>query len=177
MRGQLQTENRIFPDTFASDSKMNGSSQSQILCRELPAFNASNRYAIRAAFQNSEPCVLRQAWLPKQEIEFTPGIVRMGWRENSLLFFAEFIDADIFTNATDHHQRFWELGDTFEIFLRPAEQESYAELHVTPNNLRLHLNFINAAAAERARKTNSLESVLVRQKQFDSKTWVEPEAG
>jgi hypothetical protein len=152
-------------------------SQTQVLCRELPAFDASNLNAVQAAFQNSEASLFQQAWLPKQEIDFTPGNVRTGWRANSLLIFAEFIDADIFTNATDHHQRFWELGDTFEIFLRPVEQESYAEFHVTPNNLRLHLHFPSAVAAEHARKTGSLENVLVRQKEFISRTWVQPEAG
>jgi hypothetical protein len=155
---------------------MKESSQPPVLCRELPAFDAAKLNAVRAAFQNSETCVFRQAWLPKQEADFTPGIVRVGWRENSLLFFAELIDADIFTDATDHHQRFWELGDTFEIFLRPLDQESYAEFHVTPNNLRLHLNFPDAIAVEQARKTGSLENVLVREKEFASTTWVQSEA-
>jgi hypothetical protein len=159
-----------------SDSKMKGFSRPLVLCRELPAFDASNLNAVRAAFQNSDASIFQQAWLPKQEIDFTPGIVRTGWRENSLLFFAEFIDADIFTNAIDHHQRFWELGDTFEIFLRPVEKESYSEFHVTPNNRRLHLGFPNAVAAEHARKTGSLENVLVHQKKFTSRTWVQSEA-
>jgi hypothetical protein len=151
--------------------------QLQITCQELPVFDASELDSVRTAFQNSKACALRQTWLPRLEADFTPATVRTGWRKNSLLLFAELIDTDIFTHATDHHQRFWELGDTFEIFLRPVEQESYAEFQITPNNLRLHLHFANATAVKHAHKTGSLENVLVRQTKFDSKTWIQPETG
>lgn len=147
----------------------------QIDCRELPPFDVSDLPSVHAAFRNAQACALRQAWLTEHESEFTPGIVRMGWRKNSFLLFAELADAHIFTRATRHHQRFWELGDTFEIFLRPMQQESYAEIHITPNNLRLHLHFAGIEAAKQTQVTGSFESVLVREKKFDSRTWVQPE--
>ncbi|MGH7953093.1 MAG: hypothetical protein ACREFE_14420 [Limisphaerales bacterium] len=149
----------------------------QMICRELPSFEASNFDSVRAAFQNAETCVLRQAWLPKPEADFAPAIVRAGWRDHSLLLFAELTDADIFTRATDHHQRFWELGDTFEIFLRPVEQKSYVEFHVTPNNLRLQLRFADAGALEHSRKIDSFENVTVHDNLFHFKTWIQSNGG
>jgi hypothetical protein len=147
----------------------------QIICHELPCFRTDEPDAVRLAFRGSPALALRQTWRHKEEASFAPANVRIGWRGESLLVFAELEDEDIFTGATGHNQRFWELGDTFEMFLRPVEQEAYFELHVSPNNQRLQLRFAGAAIAERLRKAGAVEEALVWGEIFHSKTWVQPE--
>jgi hypothetical protein len=142
-------------------------------CRPLPALAADNLEAVRALFEGAKGIPLQQAWLSKPEKDFTPGMVRVGWRGNSLLIFAELEDADIFTRATADNQRMWELGDTFEIFLQPAGSPGYKEFHVTPNNLHLQLSFSDSQAASSARAKNSFDEFLLRGDIFRSRTWVE----
>ncbi|MDB6018008.1 MAG: hypothetical protein JWR19_2497 [Pedosphaera sp.] len=148
---------------------------SLIHCREFPAFAADNLESVRLAFRGATPCSLRQAWLQKEETDFAPAMVRVGWRSESLLIFAELTDVDVYNQATSLNQRIWELGDTFEIFLRPVTQESYVEFHVSPNNQRLQLRFKDAGALDHVRKTGSIESVVVVGEAFRSTTWVRPE--
>ena len=145
-----------------------------IECHLLPAFAANDLETVRRAFQKAAPCILRQAWLEKEEADFAPAIVRMGWRGACLLVFAELTDADIFSRATGLNQRTWELGDAFEIFLRPDGQEAYVEFQVTPNNQRLQLRHADADAVALARRTGSLERALIHGKAFSSTTWVRP---
>lgn len=143
-----------------------------IECHELPVFNADSLDDVRRAFHSAAPCFLRQAWREREEADFAPGTVRLGWRDESLLVFAELTDADIFSSATRFNQRLWELGDSFEIFLRPVEQEAYVEFQVSPDNQRLQLRYPDAAALGRAQDTGSIEDVLVHDKVFHSNTWV-----
>ena len=145
------------------------------VCRELPAFAADDLDAVRQAFRRATPCALCQAWLKKTEADFAPAVVRAGWRGESLRLFAELEDRDIFTRVTAHNQRFWELGDTFEIFLRPVEQQAYVEFHVSPNNRRLQLRFTDAGMVDRLRKTDSIEEALIWGKSFHSRTWLQPD--
>jgi hypothetical protein len=146
---------------------------SHLECRPLPALTTDNLEAVRAAFQGMNGPALRQPWLAKPEKDFTPGIVRVGWHDNSLLVFAELEDADIFTQATADNQRMWELGDTFEMFLQPADSPGYAEFHVTPNNLHLQLRFPDSQAMRRAQAVNLFDEFLLRGTIFHSRTWVE----
>ena len=139
----------------------------------LPGFNGSDLESVRRAFHSATPCHLQQAWQAKQSERFAPGVVRAGWRHNSFLVYAELTDADIFTRASGLNQRTWELGDAFEIFLRPEGQEAYVEFQVTPNNQRLQLRYNNTAALDRARKTGSLAEALIPGEAFRSKTWID----
>ena len=116
-----------------------------LTCRELPAYAADRLDEVRAAFEQAESCVMRQAWLAGPEKKFKPATVRVGWRGNSLRVFAELEDADIFSRANGHNERMWELGDVLEIFLQPAGLPRYVELHVTPNNRRLQLSIPDTA--------------------------------
>ena len=147
----------------------------QLKCRELPAFDADKLEAVRAAFAVSEGCGLRQAWRTEPESEFAPATVRVGWRGDSLLVFAELADADIFSRATAPNQRIWELGDVLEIFLSPENSASYAEFHITPNNYRLQLRFPDTATARRAQAENRFDHLLLPDGVFSSRTWVQPE--
>ncbi|MDE3066623.1 MAG: carbohydrate-binding family 9-like protein [Verrucomicrobiota bacterium] len=148
-----------------------------IECRELPPFAEHSLGTVRRAFERAVPCPLGQAWLKKTEVGFAPAVVRTGWRDQSLLVFAELRDADIFTRAKAHGERLWELSDAFEIFLRPAGRRGYVEFQVAPNNLRLQLRFADARAVARARKTGSLEDARMGGDAFRSRTWLRPKAG
>jgi hypothetical protein len=141
-------------------------------CRPLPGFAPVDLASVRAAFAGATPIPLGQAWLAAPEHDFAPGIVRTGWRENSLLVFADLSDTDIFTLARRHNDRFWELGDTFEMFLQPPGARAYVELHVTPNNLRLQLQF---AKPPSARDADPFTPALIHDQVFSSQTWVKPE--
>jgi hypothetical protein len=147
----------------------------QLNCRQLPAFDVDKLAAVQAAFARAEGCVLRQAWRAAPEPDFTTAVVRAGWRGNSLLVFAELKDADIFTRATAHNQRMWELGDVLEIFLSPENSASYVEFHVTPNNFRLQLRFPDTATLRRAQAENHFDHLLLPECVFSSRAWTQPE--
>jgi len=68
-----------------------------------------------------------------------PGIVRLAWSRGVLGVLAEFVDDELVVGATGDTQKFWELGDVFEMFIRPEDVDEYAEMHVDPANHRLHL--------------------------------------
>ena len=142
-------------------------------CHPLPAFAVDDLEAVRAAFRGVKGRALQQAWLPKPEEDFSPGTVWVGWRDHSLLVFAELEDVDIFTRATVDNERMWELGDTFEIFLQPVDSPGYVEFHVTPNNRQLQLRFPDSQAMRRAQATNLFEEFVLPGGVFLSRTWVE----
>ena len=141
----------------------------------LPPIATVDLRAVRLAFAGAPGCALRQSWRTELEADFAPGTVRVGWRDESLLVFAELEDADIITRATQPNERLWELGDVLEIFLRPDGQQAYSELQVAPNNQRLQLRYAGAEALASARNGNSLADALVPNLAFQSRTWVRPE--
>jgi hypothetical protein len=147
----------------------------QIVCPELPEFKATDLNSTLRAFERAPVCGLHQSWLVEAEREFTPASVRAGWRGPELLFLAELKDAEIFTFARHANEWLWELGDTFEIFLRPTEQMAYTEFHIAPNNLQLQLRFADAAALQWSRKNNAFGGAVVHETEFASQTWVFPE--
>jgi len=146
-----------------------------LVCRELPPYVADGPETVRAAFQHADCSMLQQAWLAAPETDFAPATVRVGWRGNSLRVFAELDDRDIFTRATAHNQRMWELGDVLEIFLQPADSPAYVELHVTPNNHRLQLRFPDVATLRRAQAADSFDDLILSDGVFDSTTWLQPD--
>lgn len=144
-------------------------------CRELPTFEASELEIVRRAFRNAAPIALRQAWMEQNELNFAPGEVRVGWRSNSILVFAELTDESIFNRVTGHNQYTWLHGDTFEIFLRPVQEQTYVELHITPNNYRLQLRYPDVEAFRRVKLHGGIQNVLIRDEAFLSRTWARPE--
>lgn len=147
-----------------------------IHCRKLPPFSGTDLQSVRRAFRDATPCSLGEAWLPEPEPDFQPGVGRTGWRDSSLLVFAELTDGDIFSRATTLNQKTWELGDVFEIFLRPVNQVAYAEFHVTPNNQRLQLRIPNEPALRAAQRSGVFERFFVTGDVIRTSTWVLPEA-
>lgn len=147
-----------------------------VTCRRLPAYDAGDLAAVRRAFAAASLCDLGQAWQASVSAHFAPGRIRVGWREDTLLVFAELTDQDVFTRATAPNQRMWELGDALEIFLRPDRQTAYVEFHVTPKNLRLQLRIPDTATLRRAQAANVFDEFLVPGDAFQSAVWVQPEA-
>lgn len=153
---------------------MNGSGP-QITCPRLPEFKFDDFDSVCRVFENVRALTMGQTWLPALEPDFAPAFVRAGWRDEALFVFADLVDSDIFTRATRHNQRMWELGDVFEIFLRPDGQQAYTEFHITPTNLRMQLRLVDAQAVQQLAKTNSFESAMIEQPVFESAVWVRPE--
>lgn len=144
-------------------------------CRELAAYATDRLDDVRAAFEGTDRCPLQQSWLAAPDASFAPAAVCVGWRGNSFRLLAELEDADIFSRATAHNQRMWELGDVLEIFLQPAMAPGYFEFHVTPDNFRLQLRFPDTATVRRAQAANRFDELMLPDGAFRSSTWKQPE--
>jgi len=113
--------------------------------------------------------ILGQAWLPAPDARLRETEVLVRFAGGALHVSAEMRDDDVFNDATQHNQRTWELGDVFEIFARRDDEERYVEVHVTPDNVRLHLRFDDfghaariASIAEVAADPEAIVSTAVR---------------
>lgn len=134
---------------------------------ELADFDGSDFKAIALAFQHVPVLDFRQAWRPGPDANFREGRVRLGRSGGTLLIFAQLADDHLCSRATGDHQRLWELGDVFEIFLRNAAREDYVELHVTPFGHRLQLRYASAQAFEELRHSGDFLSCVIREPAFD----------
>ena len=47
-------------------------------CRVLPEFDRENLAAVQNAFRQAPACEMHQAWLPAQQPEMLPSVVRAG---------------------------------------------------------------------------------------------------
>jgi hypothetical protein len=110
-----------------------------ISCPRISEKDLQQGGAIPKSLALSTPIFMQQGWLDAPEADFLPAKIRVGWTPSQLIILAEIPDRDIFTQATGSNQRTWELGDVFEIFLKPDDRSDYIELHVTPQNFRLQL--------------------------------------
>lgn len=142
-------------------------------CIHLAAFDTGTLADVRRAFSTAPGVAMQQAWRDSPEPAFARAIVRTGWREQSLFVFAELTDADIFSAATDHNQRFWELGDAFEMFFQPVAQPAYVELQVTPHNHRLQLRFPDETWRARVPKDDAVSKALMPVETFASTVWID----
>jgi len=92
-------------------------------------------------FLSAPATPLGQPWLPSTESVFRPGSVSLLRDPSHLGVWADLHDDDVFNHGTSSDQPLWELGDVFEIFLRPLPDERYFEFHLTPDNVPLKLAF------------------------------------
>jgi hypothetical protein len=93
-----------------------------------------------ARYADCQAVALRQYWESPAAFPKEPALARVGWNTFGLCAYVELTDSDIFTRATADNQKFWELGDTCEFFIKPGvNQPMYWEIHVSPNNLKLDL--------------------------------------
>jgi hypothetical protein len=137
----------------------------------LPSLEESNWEEVDLALAEAPALFLRQAWLPSLQEGFRQGVVRLGWQESTIIVATSLEDERIFTQATADHQRLWELGDVFEIFLRVAERDDYFELHIAPGDKRLQLHFPSRQTVADLRSGRGrLDDFIVRESLFDFRT-------
>ena len=117
----------------------------------LPAFAPDEETSVVAAFKKIPALVFEQRWRQTPSAGLRPGHVKVGWRENALWALAEMEDEDIYNLADGHNQSTWELGDVFEVFAQRQGETGYIEVHVTPENYRLHLRFPDETAIRQVR--------------------------
>ena len=92
---------------------------------------------------------LSQPWSQEPDADFRPGTVRMAWTPQALIIEADLVDIELITMAKRDNEMLWSLGDAFEMFMKLADEPGIAEMHVAPNNIRLHL----AMPGPRGRRT------------------------
>jgi hypothetical protein len=141
----------------------------EIWCTELAAFDESDLGAVQEAFRAVKPCQMLQAWQPEVASQFAPAAVRVGWREGCFLVFAELTDADVFSHATEPNQRLWEL--------RPANEPTYVQFDIAPNNQRMQLRIPSLAALRRAQTANEFAELVLPGNMIRSQIWLVPEQG
>jgi hypothetical protein len=140
---------------------------------ELPAFAPEEETSVIAAFAAIPVLVLGQAWRDRAQPELKSGRVQVGWRENALWALAELEDEEIFNLADGHNQATWELGDAFEVFAQKRGEPGYTEVHVTPENYRLHLRFPDTETIGQVRSgKDSHAAYFADAAALFSRTWV-----
>ena len=107
--------------------------------KSLDAVAFDSWHWIDEVFIDAPAVVSRQAWRAEPESGFRPMHVKAGWTRDALYVYAELEDADIFNPEKQFNAPSFQSGDVFEIFLRPSDQESYVEVHVSPENQKLQL--------------------------------------
>ena len=146
-----------------------------LTCRPLSTFDRANWESVAQAFADAQSCQLGQYWLNEPHPRFQPAVVRTGWAANTLWVYAELTDLDIYNEATRLNEMTYEMGDVFELFLRPLPQEHYFELHVTPENQKLQLHLPGAGTIEAIRDGHhTLQEFMVPEIIFYSQTKVLP---
>ncbi|PTX97438.1 hypothetical protein DB346_20810 [Verrucomicrobia bacterium LW23] len=107
--------------------------------------------AARAAWPSLQ---LGQTWLEAPVPQFAPGTAWFAATTSDVVVGVEFTDKDVFNPATRFNQAGFLRGDVFELFWRPARQEPYYEIHVSPQGQILQLRF--PAAQHKAPKKSEL---------------------
>ncbi|MCX6972541.1 MAG: hypothetical protein NTV93_20650 [Verrucomicrobia bacterium] len=110
-----------------------------------------------------------QPWLPQTEPAFAPGQVFIACENDALVIRAELNDAHVTQDVFPLNFPAFMHCDAFEIFLGPADEKAYYELHVTPSNSVLQLRFDGGGEAK------PLEELTVAEPLFTSETAIMPE--
>ena len=110
-----------------------------------------------------------QPWLSQPDPAFAPGQVTLGLSENELAIRAELHDVHVTQDVFPFNFPAFMQCDAFEIFLGPADEKAYYELHLTPSNSILQLRFDGEGEAQ------TMEEHLVAEPLFNSETSLTPE--
>jgi len=102
--------------------------------------------ALEETFREAPAIEFGQYWLENMEPGFASGRVRMGWKEDRFLFFAELQDREVVSEASERNQALWEMGDVLEMFTGVKNHPSYLEYHTAPNGQILQLLWPDAEA-------------------------------
>ena len=112
---------------------------------------------------------LQQAWLgTRTEPRFQPGWSRIRWNPAWFCVETVFLCNRPANRARRLNERTWELGDVCETFLQEVGRPTYLEIHVTPENQRLQLEFGEGDIARLRAGLVPLENF-----QSDNPDWVE----
>lgn len=84
---------------------------------------------------------LEQSWRPMPEPLFQPTTVWLAASAEAFLIFAELTDREARTSAAADHERIWERGDAFEIFIQSFGGDAYFEFQIAPNGHLLQLHY------------------------------------
>ncbi len=103
---------------------------------------------------------LAQAWLTEPEERFAPAVVAAAWSDECLHIYARLEDEDIFNPVHGLNHPAFLQGDIFEILLRPCDEETYFEFHVTPHGQTLQLRYPSPQIIEEFRVTGDLDKLL-----------------
>lgn len=117
----------------------------------LPTFSPNDWQEIEATFRTAPIIPLQVVGTVPGGRTVTRGEVQAGWQEGWLWVFATLEDYDIGTTASAHNQWMWERGDVLEVFVRREGETAYREVHVTPNNWCLLLEFPDDRTIRRLR--------------------------
>lgn len=121
-----------------------------VSCPELPPFDATDWKQIAAAFRDAPVWTFDQSWREKRERGFRGGKVRIGWRGDRILYFADLSDREVTTKARKRNDHMWALGDVLEIFAGVQGRPAYIEYHTAPNGLALQIFWPDAGALQKA---------------------------
>ena len=124
-----------------------------VACHPLKPFDTKDWPSIAKAFEGATEFTFSQHWMQVKDEAFRPARVRMGWRDDRLLYFAEFTDDNINTVARERNEEFYRTGDVFEIFAGFTGDPAYIEYHLSPNNVILQLRFPDSEALKNAGHT------------------------
>ena len=142
------------------------------VCPRVTSFNIDDWASASQAFKKSPSVCLGQHWLPQPEAGFLPSRVRTAWTDNALLVLAELDDADIFNPSREFNAPAFKMGDVFEVFLRPIDQEAYYEFHIGPDNQRFQLRVPSAKAFHERPKGDIPKEWLIRDQVIESRAKV-----
>jgi hypothetical protein len=112
-----------------------------IVCRRLEGIDINDWCSVEGAFWNADFAHFKQTWEPAPTPGFRPAKAAALWSDDALYVFGDLCDDDIHNSVpeTDLNKLAIQYGDVFEVFLKPADQASYAELHVSPTNQNFQL--------------------------------------
>jgi len=106
---------------------------------------------------------LQQAWLGcRTKPQFQAGWARLRWNPGWFCVETIFLCNRPANRANRLNQRTWELGDVCEVFLQDTVASKYLEIHVTPENQRLQLEFGENDIARVQRGTTALEEFCIK---------------
>jgi hypothetical protein len=143
----------------------------QLAAPRLSQFTLTDAAEAFRQLAGSPECELRQGWADEPVPYFRAARVRTAWTKTALIVAAELDDADIFNPATNLNDPGYTLGDVFELFLRPANQEAYYEFHVSPFNQQFQLRIPSAATFKLAR-VSGIDHWKINTPVFESRTLI-----
>ncbi|MDB6168499.1 MAG: hypothetical protein JWM88_1363 [Verrucomicrobia bacterium] len=114
-----------------------------------------------------------QTWLAQPDAGFRPGRVWLASTPDAFVVLAEMQDTDIMTEGKNHNDPLWDLGDTFEVFLRHTARPDYFEFHVAPNGVTLDLHYPRLHAP----RDHGVDQYLLSDPHFSSRAVPEPNLG